>query len=258
LKRNAATEPKNHLSLALLSIITILRPLGRNLNEHLNLDRSSRAKHRPRSHVSRSRASCLDRIDHMRRGVWDPTYMDSYDSDSSVEPPLPESLLSRRKKAIVAISMAVFVNQLDTWLDNKVQPTQRGKRARGGDDDDDRDSAYGEDVGSPARQQQQQQQQQQQPGGNKNKRAKREVVKSGGQKLFACPFCKHDPDKYKTVKTCCGPGWGDIHRVKYVNVPFNHWTCLPACECNADLQWQGARLPPALAQGRLQPLFRAV
>jgi hypothetical protein len=36
----------------------------------------------------------------------------------------------------------------------------------------------------------------------------------GGGKKFACPFCKHDPGKYRSVKTCCGPGWDDVHRVK--------------------------------------------
>ncbi len=31
---------------------------------------------------------------------------------------------------------------------------------------------------------------------------------------FACPFARHDPGRYKNVKTCCGPGWADVHRVK--------------------------------------------
>ncbi|KAH6621498.1 hypothetical protein B0J18DRAFT_411241 [Chaetomium sp. MPI-SDFR-AT-0129] len=31
---------------------------------------------------------------------------------------------------------------------------------------------------------------------------------------FACPFAKHDPAKHRHVKTCCGPGWEDAHRVK--------------------------------------------
>jgi hypothetical protein len=35
----------------------------------------------------------------------------------------------------------------------------------------------------------------------------------GGRK-FACPFCRHDPGRYRNVKTCCGPGWDDVHRVK--------------------------------------------
>lgn len=46
---------------------------------------------------------------------------------------------------------------------------------------------------------------------NGNKRAKREDP----EKLrFACPFFKHNPQKYKQVKTCCGPGWDTVHRLK--------------------------------------------
>ncbi|KAH7635958.1 hypothetical protein B0T09DRAFT_252886 [Sordaria sp. MPI-SDFR-AT-0083] len=37
----------------------------------------------------------------------------------------------------------------------------------------------------------------------------------GGEgRKFACPFCQHNPAKYRTVKTCCGPGWDSVHRVK--------------------------------------------
>jgi len=34
---------------------------------------------------------------------------------------------------------------------------------------------------------------------------------------FACPFAKQDPEKYKNVKACSGPGWPAVHRVKWVN-----------------------------------------
>ncbi|KAL2160793.1 hypothetical protein VTH06DRAFT_990 [Thermothelomyces fergusii] len=34
------------------------------------------------------------------------------------------------------------------------------------------------------------------------------------KRKFACPFAKHDPDKYQSIKTCCGPGWDKVHRVK--------------------------------------------
>ncbi|KAM0556473.1 hypothetical protein ACHAO7_002599 [Fusarium culmorum] len=32
--------------------------------------------------------------------------------------------------------------------------------------------------------------------------------------LFACPFYKHDPVKYKNSRSCVGPGWKSVHRVK--------------------------------------------
>jgi hypothetical protein len=31
---------------------------------------------------------------------------------------------------------------------------------------------------------------------------------------FACPFYKHDPERYETSRSCCGPGWETVHRVK--------------------------------------------
>jgi hypothetical protein len=32
---------------------------------------------------------------------------------------------------------------------------------------------------------------------------------------FACPFFKHDPQLYISCRTCAGPGWPTIHRLKY-------------------------------------------
>ncbi|KAK3939249.1 hypothetical protein QBC46DRAFT_316115 [Diplogelasinospora grovesii] len=125
--------------------------------------------------------------------------MDSYDSDS----PLPaESVLSRRKKLILAISMAEFVRLLDQKLDDIDPKTgkTRGKRARDESDSSTEDHVA---VRGDAR--------------KTKKRAKREVstpTDGNGGSMFACPFCKHDPDRYKTVKTCCGPGWINVHRVK--------------------------------------------
>ncbi|KAM5364960.1 hypothetical protein ACJA88_012802 [Fusarium oxysporum] len=40
---------------------------------------------------------------------------------------------------------------------------------------------------------------------------------------FACPFYKHDPERYETSRTCCGPGWATVHRVKLVY--FIEGTC---------------------------------
>ncbi|KAF2854943.1 hypothetical protein T440DRAFT_464263 [Plenodomus tracheiphilus IPT5] len=31
---------------------------------------------------------------------------------------------------------------------------------------------------------------------------------------FACPFYKHDPDQYRNRRTCPGPGWPTVHRMK--------------------------------------------
>ena len=31
---------------------------------------------------------------------------------------------------------------------------------------------------------------------------------------FACPFFKHDPERYRNRRTCPGPGWPTVHRMK--------------------------------------------
>jgi hypothetical protein len=31
---------------------------------------------------------------------------------------------------------------------------------------------------------------------------------------FACPFYKHDPNRYRNLRTCTGPGWPTVHRMK--------------------------------------------
>jgi hypothetical protein len=38
---------------------------------------------------------------------------------------------------------------------------------------------------------------------------------------FACPFYKHDPARYRNRRTCPGPGWPTVHRMKYVKSMAN-------------------------------------
>lgn len=43
------------------------------------------------------------------------------------------------------------------------------------------------------------------------------VVEAGGkeaEKRFACPYYKNNPAKFRQKRTCCGPGWPTVHRVK--------------------------------------------
>ncbi|KAK1754421.1 hypothetical protein QBC47DRAFT_218003 [Echria macrotheca] len=128
------------------------------------------------------------------------------------------SLLSRRKQAIIARSMAEIERQLDQWLDNDVvlRHHQGGvakravKRARARDDEGDDENGYNSGVDDF------------EGGGGGDgggyddtekkkkgkKRARHEILR------FACPFAKHNPVRFRNVKTCCGPGWVDPHRVK--------------------------------------------
>ncbi|KAK3304669.1 uncharacterized protein B0T15DRAFT_250475 [Chaetomium strumarium] len=136
--------------------------------------------------------------------------------------PPSESFLSRKKKEIVERSMALFQRSLDRCLDNPVSAPaedlaqaagvaarRRAKRARDCDDGDDdareegnaaavRDAATGTGTGT----------------GVAARAKKKRAIREGNGRKFACPFCKHDPVKYRNIKTCCGPGWEDVHRVK--------------------------------------------
>lgn len=71
----------------------------------------------------------------------------------------------------------------------------RSKRRLGGDDQD--DSSAGGDGRNPDR------------GGSK--RAKKEVET---EKKFACPYYKHDPRAHVKHRSCAGPGWTSLHRLK--------------------------------------------
>lgn len=125
-------------------------------------------------------------------------------------PPSPPPLLStetsflnRKKKEIVDRSMALFQSKLNVCLDNSASaaPGKQRPAKRARDDDDGGGSSstpkpHSSEVSTRA---------------TRKKRVKRDeadVVR------YACPFCKHNPAKYKHVKTCCGPGWEDVHRVK--------------------------------------------
>ncbi len=35
-----------------------------------------------------------------------------------------------------------------------------------------------------------------------------------GNRFLACPYFIHDPKKYQSTRTCTGPGWNSISRVK--------------------------------------------
>lgn len=39
-------------------------------------------------------------------------------------------------------------------------------------------------------------------------------VKQATDKKFACPYYKNNPLKFRHKRTCCGPGWPTVHRVK--------------------------------------------
>jgi hypothetical protein len=55
--------------------------------------------------------------------------------------------------------------------------------------------------------------------GRQNKRPRKDITTYTKEEFenalrFACPYYKHNPFKYKDERTCSGPGWQNIHRVK--------------------------------------------
>ena len=65
------------------------------------------------------------------------------------------------------------------------------------------------------------------PGGDENDDNKRPETDSpleAERRKFACPFFKRNPRKYHT-RTCVGPGWDEVRRVKYI-------FCFFPCEMN--------------------------
>lgn len=52
-------------------------------------------------------------------------------------------------------------------------------------------------------------------GEDRDRIKKRTKTDSDDNRLkFACPYYKRDPIKFKSCRTCCGPGWAEVHRVK--------------------------------------------
>jgi hypothetical protein len=52
-------------------------------------------------------------------------------------------------------------------------------------------------------------------GPSKRRRGSLATVASSDTSLrFACPFYKHDPIRYRNRRTCPGPGWQTVHRMK--------------------------------------------
>jgi hypothetical protein len=53
----------------------------------------------------------------------------------------------------------------------------------------------------------------------KTRRASSHDVVAGadGNRKFACPYFKRNPKKYRKWTSCPGPGWDEVHRVKYVS-----------------------------------------
>lgn len=52
--------------------------------------------------------------------------------------------------------------------------------------------------------------------GDNNQEPKRPRMESSRKQKMVCQYMKHDPAKYSTWRTCPGPGFDGINRLKYV------------------------------------------
>jgi hypothetical protein len=101
-----------------------------------------------------------------------------------------ESFLDRKKEEILEQSMARFLGRVEKCLNKTIAEKRRRERH------DEGESAVGY-----------------QSAAHEKAIRKKRVKKSEGPR-FACPFAKRYPEKYGSVRTCLGPGWMDVHRVK--------------------------------------------
>ncbi|KAM0485069.1 hypothetical protein ACHAP7_003094 [Fusarium lateritium] len=64
-------------------------------------------------------------------------------------------------------------------------------------------------------------------------RNKKRSTKASDSPRFACPFYKHNPERYEAARSCCGPGWATVHRLKE-HIFRNHK--LPEHRCHRCLE----------------------
>ncbi|KUI56668.1 putative serine/threonine-protein kinase tsuA [Cytospora mali] len=91
------------------------------------------------------------------------------------------------------------------------------------------------------------------------------IGKKPAEKRFACPYYKNNPGKFRQKRTCCGPGWPTVHRVKehlYRCHTIGKHTCsrcLTKCKSAAELlAHQRAAVPcetrtDAFSEGTMLP-----
>lgn len=50
------------------------------------------------------------------------------------------------------------------------------------------------------------------------RKGKAPIELGGTGRKFACPYFKRNPQKYLTRRSCVGPGWDEVRRVKYATL----------------------------------------
>ncbi|KAH9988127.1 hypothetical protein F4779DRAFT_632307 [Xylariaceae sp. FL0662B] len=161
----------------------------------------------------------------------------------------PDQFAARKKQEAVAIVMAAF----NKWFDKRLQiisyayeaseaSENSGCGPSGGGDAGDGASGTG-GSGSPARTKRRldgDNQDDPSGGGDEHdpdrggsKRAKKDVEP---ERKWACPFYKHDPRKYSKHRSCTGPGWPSLHRLKEHLYRIHREPKHPCVRCNRPFE----------------------
>ncbi|KAF9877564.1 hypothetical protein CkaCkLH20_04699 [Colletotrichum karsti] len=158
----------------------------------------------------RSRADADSAIGRNRTSPEPPSYIDNY--------------LAYRKKAFIKVFMA----KICEWLDEHVCP---GEEAFDNDGERSGSSAPAKSRGvkraassgklNPGQKRQNrgddQEEEQSENDDKRDQDRNKKRSKTDGddnRPRFACPYYKRDPIKYKHHRSCFGPGWPEIHRLK--------------------------------------------
>ncbi|KAH7155357.1 hypothetical protein B0J13DRAFT_223947 [Dactylonectria estremocensis] len=149
--------------------------------------------------------------------------------------------LHYRKRRIVESLMAAIVECIEKKLEaleeggdttnQSSHPSSSGFRSGNGTSqwagqkrhhrlDDDGEGSNGEDDSSSRK--------------DNNKKAK--MLNDDSRLRFACPYYKYDPQRFKDHRTCIGPGWPSVHRVKE-HLKRSH--SLPSHQCHRCFKYFG-------------------
>ncbi|KAK1544419.1 hypothetical protein CPAR01_01921 [Colletotrichum paranaense] len=143
---------------------------------------------------------------------------------TSPTPAVIDNYLAYRKQAFIKIFMA----RVCEWLDDNVYylgdaqdqdgDCQRGSKAFRSGGVNKRRAAEARPAAGQKRQLKGRDQDDEGSGSDENNEQKpnkkrTKTDEDDDRQKFACPYYKNDPIRYKSHRTCVGPGWHEIHRV---------------------------------------------
>lgn len=142
---------------------------------------------------------------------------------TSLTPPAYiDSYLEYRK----ALFIQIFMEKVSEWLDDNVCTLEEANDYDGDSPSSSKSSgsrgikraaSAGKLVPGTKRQNRGDKEDEEDDDGKGGSAPNRTVKRSKTQddrKRFACPFFKYNPERFKEHRSCCGPGWLEIHRLK--------------------------------------------